>query len=65
MDYLDLDGDGRIQLKALKTPEAAEILLKYRFPRNRKRTEHVVYATLQECLEGKIIDVIVSYTSDW
>mmetsp|Transcript_10125 Transcript_10125/g.19818 ORF Transcript_10125/g.19818 Transcript_10125/m.19818 type:complete len:284 (+) Transcript_10125:439-1290(+) len=65
LHVFSLDNTGRVYLPTLKTSVASDVLLKYRFPRNRKRTEHVVQALLSESMEHRVVDIIVSYTSDW
>uniref|UniRef100_A0A7S2XB86 Uncharacterized protein n=1 Tax=Lotharella oceanica TaxID=641309 RepID=A0A7S2XB86_9EUKA len=65
LNVFALDSTGRIYLPTLKTTVASEVLLRYRFPRNRKQTEHVVQAMLSESMEHRVVDIIVSYTSDW
>jgi len=62
---LNTDRNGRLYMSDLTTPPATEIIYKYRFTRNRRRTEHVIQATLDGMVTRRAVEIIVSYTSDW
>jgi len=67
IEFFDVSRDGRISRGALLTQASAHVLLKYNFKLtyNRRRTQHVLQASMHGILGRKEVEIILSYTQEW
>mmetsp|Transcript_29954 Transcript_29954/g.48781 ORF Transcript_29954/g.48781 Transcript_29954/m.48781 type:complete len:446 (+) Transcript_29954:134-1471(+) len=67
INFFDVGREGRIYKGALLTQVGGQVLLNYNFNHtyNRRRTQHVLQATMHDILGKKEVEIILSYTQEW